>query len=389
MASRRMTKEEQAYEQLRKAMNEALFRAPRSPSVMRLLKFFFPTVEAAEIGSYLEYPMAGGRPKTAEQIAEESGKDVEKVKEVLNGLFLRGGIQRLELPGTPSVMLYFHLGTMGMSDILGTTGKDDTTDPAGITYREVVNQYYDEGYLMEWGPSKYPAFRTLVVDQTVDAEAKVLPWELASEVIKAQQSVAIGYCNCRVRHRRCNHKIDCCFLFGPYAEGFVQLSKELPGARPVNYVSHEEALKVLEECFKEGLVASTMNNSDPTQAAFICMCCSCCCHILGGYARNITGWGNPYQTMKSNLQPRRDEAKCRRCNICVRLCPVKAQWRHWPHQPDLSDDFIFFEAERCIGCGICAFNCPNDALTMVKVRELTPEPDLLSQFQRMQRESRH
>jgi len=389
MASRRMTKEEQAYEELRKAINQAPLRAPRSPSVMRLLKFFFPTVEAAEIGAYVECPWVGGRPKTAAEIAEESGKDVEKVKEILDQLFARGSILRIGRPSEPGVVLYFHVGTWGMSDLLGTVGKDDTTDPAGITYREVVNQYYDEGYLMEWGPSKYPAFRTLLVDRPIDVEAKVLPYELASGVIKANQTVAIGYCNCRVRHRRCSHKIDCCFLFGLFADMCVQLSREVPGARPVNYVSQEEALKVLEECFKEGLVASTMNNAAPTQAFFICMCCPCCCHILGGYARNITGWGNPYQTMKSNLQPGRDEAKCRKCNRCVRLCPVKAQWHHWPHQPDLSDDFIFLDRERCIGCGICAFNCPNDALTMVKVRDLTPEPDMVSQFQRLHRESRH
>jgi len=48
MVSRSMTKEEQAYEELRKAMIEAPLRDPRSPSMMRLLKFFFPTVEAAD-----------------------------------------------------------------------------------------------------------------------------------------------------------------------------------------------------------------------------------------------------------------------------------------------------------------------------------------------------
>jgi Pyruvate/2-oxoacid:ferredoxin oxidoreductase delta subunit len=148
-------------------------------------------------------------------------------------------------------------------------------------------------------------------------------------------------------------------------------------------------LKVLYDCFEEGLVASTFNNSHVVESGFICMCCACCCHILGGYARNVTGWGNPYQTMKSNFLPRVDEAKWSKCGHCIALCPVNARWRHWPHKPDLTDDFIFLEEERCIGCRVCAFNCPKEALTMVKVRDFIPEPDLATQLRRVQREARH
>ncbi|NVM27805.1 MAG: 4Fe-4S binding protein [Candidatus Helarchaeota archaeon] len=392
MGQESKTKEEQVYEELRKTMNEAPFRAPKSPSVMKVLKLFFPTVEMAEIGKYLECPWIGGKFKTAKMIAKESGKDLEKVKAILDQLFIRGGILRLKIPGgkkRSDVKIYFHVGTWGMSDILGTIGKDDTTDPAGLTYREVINKYYEEGYLMEWGPSKYPAFRTLMVDEPIDVEAKVLPYELASSIIKANKTVAIGYCNCRVRHRNCDHKIDCCILLSFFADMCVQLSKETPGARSINYVSQEKALEVLEECFKEGLVASTLNNASPTEAFFICMCCPCCCHVLGGYTKNITGWGNFYQTMKSNFQPRRDEAKCRKCNTCVKMCPVNAMWRHWPHKSDLSDDFIYHDENRCLGCGICAFNCPHDALTMVKVRDFTPEPNLPTQFKRVHKEGMH
>ena len=388
---KKMTKEEQVYEELRKKMNEAPLRAPRTPSLMKLLKFFFPTIEDAEVAKYLESGFGEGKLKTAVEVAKESGKDVEKVKEILDRLSIRvGGVGRRERPEEPGVMEYSLGGTWGMSDLMGTLGKDDTIDPSGITYREVIDDYYKDGYLLEWGPSKYPMFRTLMVDQPIDAEAKVLSYELASGVIKANQTVAIGWCNCRVRHRRCNHRIDNCFLFGATADMCVQQSKDVPGARPINYVSQEEALKILDESFKEGLVASTMNNSDPTQAGFICMCCTCCCHVTGGYAVNLTGWGNPYHTLKSNFEPKCDEAKCLKgCRICVELCPVKARWHHYPHQPDLSDDFIFFEDERCFGCGICAFNCPTGALTMVRVRELTPEPDRVSQINRVHREARH
>lgn len=388
MAPKRLTREEQVYEELRKAMDGVAFRAPRTPSLMKMLRFFFPTFEDADIARCLG--SAPGQLKTAAEVAGESGYDIEKVKKVLERLSVRLGVGKRERPGEPGVMEYALTGTWTMIDVMGTLGKDDSVDPPGITYKEVMNRYWDEGYSMEWGPSEYPAFRTLVVDKPIDAEAKVLPYEIACEIIKANKSIAIGWCACRVRNRRCNHRIDCCFLFGFNADHIVQLSKEIPGARSINYVSQEEALQILDEGFKEGLVASTMNNTDPAQAIFLCMCCSCCCNILNGYTRNITGWGNPYQTMKSNFQPRVDDTKCRSgCKICVELCPVKARWRHWPHKPDLSDDFIFLEGERCIGCGICAYNCPNDALSMVRVSNVVPEPDLISQWSRVDREARH
>lgn len=388
--AKKMTGEGQFYEELRKAFSLGLFPAPKSPSLMKLLKFYFPKIEDAEVARFLESSGTGGRPKTAAEIASECGQDVKKVESILDGLSGRGGVRKSESMGEPGVIVYSLSGTVGMSDGLGTLGKDDALDPAGITYRDVVNRFYEDGYLQEWGASKYPVFRTLVVDQPIEAESKILPYELASGVIKAHQSIAIAYCNCRVRYRKCDHTINNCFILGAGADRVVKRSREIPGARPVNYASQEEALKVLEESFKEGLVASTVNHTDIENVGWICMCCPCCCHILGGYAINITGWGNPYNTMKSNFQPKVDQAKCRSgCKICVELCPVKARWRHWPHKADLSDDFIFLEEERCIGCGVCAVNCPFDALTMVKVMELTPEPDGISMRNRVNRETRH
>ncbi|MFH1650741.1 MAG: 4Fe-4S binding protein [Chloroflexota bacterium] len=383
--AKKLSPEEQVYEELRKTLNESFLNAPRTPSLMKILKFFYPTVEDAEVGRYVECPMVGGKAKTAAEIAGECGKDEAKVAEILNRLYRRAGaIDRKERE--PGVFEYSHGGPLAMTDGLGSLGKDDTIDPSGIMFRQVSNTYHEEGFLMEMGASKYPTFRTLVVNQPIDAEAKVLPYELASEILKSHDKIGLGYCNCRVRQRKCHHRLETCFLL---TEKSMKRSQVVAGARPLRYITHEEALKILEEGFKEGLVATTLNQSDPKQASFICMCCTCCCHILGGYAVNITGWGNPYQMMKSNFQPKRDEAKCTRCHICVDLCPVKALWRHWPHEPDLSDDYIFLEEERCVGCGICAFNCPNHALTMVKVRDFTPEPDVTSMIHRSRREARH
>ena len=54
--------EEQVYEELRQAFSlpRTPLAAPKGPQSMKLFKFFFPTVEEAEIGKCLEAPMTGG-----------------------------------------------------------------------------------------------------------------------------------------------------------------------------------------------------------------------------------------------------------------------------------------------------------------------------------------
>jgi hypothetical protein len=51
-----MTEEERVYEELRQAFSRPRtpLAAPRSPEAMKLFKFFFPTIEEAEIGKHLE-----------------------------------------------------------------------------------------------------------------------------------------------------------------------------------------------------------------------------------------------------------------------------------------------------------------------------------------------
>ncbi len=362
-----MTEEEKVYDELRQT-----YGVERSPAMMKLLKFFFPSLEEAEIGKHLENLYTGGRAKTIEEIAKETGKDLQQVSKIVDGISRKIIIKWREREGHPGVREYYNTGSRGLKNAWGHVGKDDAE---GETFRGLINQVLDtQG-------ARLPKFkpRTLMIDKTVHPETRTLPYEIASEIIKWKAkngtTIALMWCNCRMYRRKCNRRVDNCIAFGALADFYVEAARTTPGSRPVNYVSGDEALKCLEESLSQGMVAQVMTTMPPgdadTESIFkaisgICMCCSCCCEQLSRYVE----FGDVGRLPE--FVPECDREKCTLCEACVKICPVKARWHHWPSEPDLSDDFIYLEAEKCIGCGLCAFKCAPKALKMVRAKEKKP-----------------
>lgn len=57
-------------------------------------------------------------------------------------------------------------------------------------------------------------------------------------------------------------------------------------------------------------------------------------------------------------RPIRDEEKCTQCLICFMYCPDSSILVE-------NDKLTEFDLKHCKGCGICARECPVDAITMV------------------------
>jgi ferredoxin len=366
LKNKEMTKKEKVYEELRQSYGVA-----RSPAMMKLFEFFFPTLEEAEICKHLEDLYTGGKAKTIDELSVETGKDSGKVKEVVERIGAKIIIKWREREGMPGVLEYYNTGSRGLKNAWGHVGKNDAE---GKTFIKLINNVLDtQG-------ARTPKFkpRTLMIDETVNAETKILPYEMASEIIKwkakAGIPIALIWCNCRVYRQKCDRSRDNCIVFGQMADFYVPVSKITPGARPNRYVTGEEALQSLQESFRQGMVAQVMVNQPPgvqdVESMFkaisgICMCCSCCCEQLSRYVE----FGNVGKLPE--FVPQCDQEKCTLCEACVKICPVKARWRHWPLEKNLSDNYIYLDAEKCIGCGLCAYACKPRALTMVRAAEVT------------------
>ncbi|TFG07073.1 MAG: 4Fe-4S dicluster domain-containing protein, partial [Promethearchaeota archaeon] len=124
----------------------------------------------------------------------------------------------------------------------------------------------------------------------------------------------------------------------------------------------------LEGAAKAGLVHTTQNITE--KSMFMCNCDRDCCVMLKG----ILKFDHPNFVASSNFIPEYEKENCVFCKRCVELCPMLAIELL---DEESEDKRIVIDFNKCIGCGVCAFNCPNGALTMVKKYDKIPAKDFL------------
>jgi pyruvate ferredoxin oxidoreductase delta subunit len=65
---------------------------------------------------------------------------------------------------------------------------------------------------------------------------------------------------------------------------------------------------------------------------------------------------------RSNIRPVTDREKCIKCGLCWVFCPDMA----YAHR---EDGYFDWNSDYCKGCGICARECPKEAIQMVAEEE--------------------
>jgi pentatricopeptide repeat protein len=361
------------YEKLRQKMNLWPLRTPKTKEVIEILRMLF-TEEEAELLTCFTAPYRD--PLTLGQIVEKAGKPQDEVQAIISGLVSRGLLFRFVSKSDGKT--YYSLMPMvpGVFEFYFSSGGDsDEKRKVG----ELFEKYYMMGGGLEAGASNYPWARVMPIEKTITLNKEIsrgliiFPHEKMSEFIRTSRKIAVINCSCRTK-TKCHHPLEACLVFDYYAEFMVERGFG-------RYLSVEEALELLEEMEKAGLVHSTTNTQ--TRPQFICNCCTCACLIL----RGLTALNNPRAIAKSNFEPVRNDELCNKCMKCVSICPMKANMYHAPHDNEI--ERILFIRERCIGCGLCAYHCPTSAIKLVKVRDEKPEMTPREAFMRVEAERIH
>jgi electron transport complex protein RnfB len=193
---------------------------------------------------------------------------------------------------------------------------------------------------------KAPQLRTIPIGESISARAEVMPYERATELVRAQSKFAVAPCVCRQERRiageGCDKPMETCLIMGSAATYYVHngLGRAIDQA---------EALALLALAEEKGLVLQPANAKD---AGNICMCCGCCCVALTSAKR----YPKPASMVASAFVAELDVDTCKGCGTCATRCQMEAI--------RLDDGHAALDLDRCIGCGLCVGTCPTHSLTL-------------------------
>jgi len=332
---------EEVYDKLREFLDRFPLGFPKTPSKIEIniLKRLF-TVEEARLATLLPFI-----PESAAQIARRHKLDKMELEEKLESMSKKGLIFRIRRQGktlyraAPFMIGLYEYSVKKIDKELAKFYKD----------------YYDTAYLNEMGSSNVPGFKVLPVDETIVFDTVLYPYHKLKESIKDARIISVAECICRKEARLngegCDYPIETCIHFGVAAEYYIEngMGRE---------ITAEEAINIIEEADKAGLVHAGANSKHLSN---ICNCCPCCCASMKG----ITKFGqDKHKFLNAMFESIIDEEMCVNCGSCVDRCPVEA----------ISlEDFAIVNRNKCLGCGLCANVCTEEAISL-KLRDDYEEP---------------
>ena len=295
----------------------------------RILKKLF-SAEEAEIALGLTM-----MPEPAPSIAARLGRDVTNLAAILEDMSRKGLIYRSSKGGEQHFMAaQFVIGIWEyhLNDLDEGLIRD-------------VNEYLPTLMKKNWTAQETKQLRVVPVTQSVSAEIRTMPYEVAEDIIRSQSKIVVSPCICRREHemvgKGCGKPMEVCLSFG----GGAYYYEENGLGRSI---SQEEALETLRIGMEAGLVLQPGNAQKPTN---ICMCCGCCCQVL----KNLKSLDSPAKVVHTNYYAEVIEDDCIGCEACVERCQMDAI---------AVDETARVDPDRCIGCGLCVTECPNEALVM-------------------------
>ncbi|MFX0072413.1 MAG: ATP-binding protein [Candidatus Hermodarchaeota archaeon] len=228
-------------------------------------------------------------------------------------------------------------------------------------------KYFEEAFFPEeWNKTNIRQTRVIPIEQSIVNMQEIATYDYVRKIIdNVDGPIAIMDCICRKAKEllddpcKKTKMMETCFTFNQAAESFLE--KNL--ARQIN---KKEALEILEEIEKEGLVLQPGNAQNPIN---ICCCCGCCCEIM----LNEKKFDRPAKFFNSNYLAEVDSELCIGCGICSDRCQMDAM--------KIIEEKSKVDSDRCIGCGVCIPTCPQEAIKLIKKdTEIIPPKNFLDTY---------
>ena len=328
---------EELYLKLRDRLDEMATGHPSTESgvEVRILQKLFNPEEASLFLTMTTTP------ETPREIAHRAGIGEQNAAMILEPMARKGLVFRLR---EESMVRYFAIPfIVGIYEFQINNLDDPLVKD--------ISEYYLSGLAQSFHSLKTPHLRTLPVNKDLVSKKPILPYDDAASIIRGKDRIAVAPCLCRLAVRRmakgCDSPLETCIQFDSFADYYVDNDM-------ARYISTDEALSILQNNEKAGLVIQTLNSQN---VEAMCACCSCCCGML----ISLKLYPAPAREVKSNYYCSVTADSCSACGTCVSRCPVNAI--------RVKENIAEVSRKRCIGCGLCVSTCPDGILSLEKKPE--------------------
>ena len=273
-----------------------------------------------------------GRPAVAADIARRAALEPAHVAATLESLAERGAIWRGRVDGAAGYRLAPFVVGFYEAHLLETHDAE---------FARLVEEYFRGGGAVGIMSAQLAIHRVVPARGATETEW-VLPYDDVRALLARASSFRVETCVCRLQQdelgtRRCDFPLDACLWFS-YAESADEAGR----------ISYKEALAVLDEAERVGLVHTVSNVA--SGIGYVCNCCGCCCGLL----RGINEWGIEHSVAQANYFAEIDPLTCTACGTCEERCQVDAIATR-------DDGVRVARRASCIGCGLCVTGCPAEA----------------------------
>jgi Pyruvate/2-oxoacid:ferredoxin oxidoreductase delta subunit len=304
----------------------------------RIPKLFQMIADADEAELLLALPM--DLPAAAAKL----GKPQDQVQAMMDTLFVKGLVFSSTRTDPPTWRMSRDLVQFHDASILWPDAPREFLD----LWQEFMEIEWPEVARMLNQVMSRPFTRVIPVGVTVPAKTHVLAFEDIQDIVDNARSIAVTKCTCRLTAHKCDKKLEACIQINRAAD--YTLARGTGRS-----LTKEEALDLVRECEEDGLIHVVMNKQSVDH--FICNCCSCCCQTMPILIQHGISVIEP-----SRFAAQVDSELCTACETCLERCFFGAITMD-------GEDTARVDAEKCLGCGLCQVTCPEEAISMVEVRE--------------------
>ena len=310
-------------------------------------------------------------PKTLSELSELKGLSAATLGRQLDALAARGLVYKQVRDG----VFRYHL--QDIFTIYRGFGWPGGRDEYNQNVGPLQHKYLTGGLMSPWQNVKEKGLRVLQVEATIEDTRGVLPYEEVRKILDKVEYFTVSHCACRHANNLdpdspdCQYPTEVCLHFDKLGRYIVEngMGRE---------ITRQETEDILKRSAELGLIHGISNQQEKPDT--ICNCCrDCCIWFLA-----MNKYGHAGSLTPSNFRVTVNPSTCIGCGLCVKRCPMEAlnlvnatlvKGRKTTvtakgedgRQRELTNktgEVAELNPERCIGCGVCAYKCQSQSLTL-------------------------